>query len=59
MYHLFIQSSADGHLGDFNVLAIVKQCYSEYWGTRILSDHVFLWIYAQEWDCRITGEFYV
>ena len=25
-----------------------KQCCNEHWGTCILSDHVFLWIYAQE-----------
>ena len=26
---------------------------SEHWGARVFSDHVFLQIYAQEWDCRI------
>ena len=26
-------------------------------GTYILSDHVFLWIYAQEWDCRVISQF--
>ena len=30
-----------------------KHCCNQYWGTWILSDHVFLWIYAQEWDCRV------
>ena len=31
-----------------------KQCYNEHWGTWLLSNHVFLWIYPQEWDCWIT-----
>ena len=30
-----------------------KQCWNEHWGAYILSDHVFLWIYAQECDCRV------
>ena len=30
-----------------------KQCCSEHWGACILSDHVFLQIYAHEWDCRV------
>ena len=30
------------------------QCCNEHWGTSILSDHVFLWIYAQEWNCRLV-----
>ena len=34
-------------------LGYCKQCCKEHWGTCSLSDHVFLWIYAQEWDCRI------
>ena len=27
-----------------------KQCCSEHWGAYVLLDHVFLWIYAQEWS---------
>ena len=46
MYHIFfICSSVDEHLGCFHVLAVVKQCCSEHWGTCIFSDHVFLQIY--------------
>ena len=54
MYHIFfVHFSIDGLLGCFHVLKIVK-CYSEiYWGVCILLDHVFLWIYAQEWGCMV------
>ena len=31
-----------------------KQCCNEHWGAYIFLHHVFLWIYTQEWDCRIT-----
>ena len=34
-------------------LAYCKQCCREHWGVCILSDHVFLWIYAQGCDCRV------
>ena len=34
-------------------LGYCKQCCNEHWGTCSLSDHVFLWMYAQEWDFRI------
>ena len=34
-------------------LGYCKQCCNEHWGACILLDHVFLWIYAQEWDCRV------
>ena len=30
-----------------------KQCCNERCGACILSDHVFLQIYDQEWDCRV------
>ena len=35
-----------------------KQCCYEHWGACIFSDYGFLWIYAQEWDCRIIWQFY-
>ena len=53
LYIFFIHSSFNGNLDCFHVLAIVKQHCSEYWGACILSNHVFLQIYAQEWDHRI------
>ena len=34
-------------------LCFCKWCYSELWDARILLDHVFLWIYAQEWECKV------
>ena len=34
-------------------LGYCKQCCNEHWGGCILLGHVFLWVYAQEWDCRV------
>ena len=50
---LLFNSSIDEHLGCFYVLGYYKQCFKEHWGACILLDHVFLWIYAQEWDCMV------
>ena len=30
-----------------------KLCCHEHWDAQILSDHVLLWTYTQEWDCSI------
>ena len=35
-----------------------KQCCSEHWSAYILSDHVFLQIYAQEWDGTVIWQLY-
>ena len=34
-------------------LSYCKQHCNEYWGACILSDHVFLQVYARKWDCRV------
>ena len=34
-------------------LGYCKQHCNEYWRACILSDHVFLQAYAQQWDCRV------
>ena len=48
MYHSFlIHSSADGHLGCFHVLGIIKQCCDEHWGTRVSFNFGFVGVYAQ------------
>ena len=52
MYNIFIHSSVDRHLDCCHVFAI-GNCCNEHWGAHILSDHVVLQIYAQEWDCRV------
>ena len=38
----------------FLCLGYCEKCCSEHWGVCIFSDYCFLWIYAQEWDCRVT-----
>ena len=54
MYHIFfIHSSVSGHLGLFLVLAIVNSAAVNIGVLYILSDHDFLWIYAQELDGRV------
>ena len=59
MYHSFlIHSSADGHLGCFHVLAIIKQCCDEHWGARVSFRSGFLGVYAQKWDCWVIWKFY-
>lgn len=32
-----------------------KVCCNEHWSASVLSDHGFLQVYAQEWDCRAYG----
>ena len=39
--------SANGHLDYFPVLAIVKQCWNEQWGTCVFFKYGFLAVYAQ------------
>ena len=35
-----------------------KQCYDEHWGTRVSFNSGFLGVYAQQWDCWVTWQFY-
>ena len=35
-------------------LSYCKQCCNEDWRARVLLDHVFLLIHAQEWDCNVN-----
>ena len=53
MYNIFIYSFVDRHLGCFSVLPIIN---SAKWilGCMYVLNHGFLWLYAQEWNCRIT-----
>ena len=37
----------------FPCLGCCKQCCNEHWDACISSNHVFLWIYAQGWGCRV------
>ena len=54
MYHVFIHSSVDRHLGGFHVLAIVMRAAMNV-GVQVSFNDSFLQVYAQEeWDCGIT-----
>ena len=39
-------------------LCCCKQCCREHWGACIVLNHNFLWIYVQEWDCRVIRQFF-
>ena len=53
MYHIFIQSSVNGHVGCLHVLAPVN---SAAMNIEVHSlNYSFVWIYSQEWDHWIIG----
>ena len=58
MYHIFVHSSINAHLGCFHILPIVNSCFSEYWGACVFLNYSFLLIYAQERDCWIIWQLY-
>ena len=59
MYHIFfVHFSVDGHLGCFRVLAIVCSAAVNSGVHASFLIENFLWIDAQEWDCRIIWYFY-
>ena len=60
MYHsLLIQSSANGHLGCFPVLAVVNSATMSIGVHMSLSILVSLvCMYAQQWDCWVIWQFY-
>ena len=57
MYHSFlIHSSADGHLGSFDVLAIVNSAMMNI-GAHVSFDSGFLNVYAQQWDFWVEWQY--
>ena len=59
MYHSFlIHLSADGHLGYFQVLAIINSAAMNIGVHVSLSDLVPQCV-CKEWDCWVTWQFYV
>ena len=59
VYHIFfIHFSADGHLGCFHVLAIINSAAMNNGVHVSLSVSGFLSVYAQQWDCWVTKQFY-
>ena len=60
MYHFFfIHFPIDEHLRCFYVLVIVNTTEMNIgWGSCILSNHIFLQIYAQKWDCWVIWPLY-
>ena len=57
MYHiLFNQSSVDGHLVWFHVLAFLNSAVMKTEVNAYFQSMAFLWIYAWDWDCWIMWE---
>ena len=51
IYHLFYPFLCQWTFRLLPRLGYCKQCCSEHWGACIFLE-CFLWIYAQEWDCK-------
>ena len=60
MYHIFfIHSSVSGHLSCFFALAIVNSDTMNIKIHEIFSNHVFLWMFVQDWDYWIIHELFL
>ena len=60
MYHIFIHSSAVGHLGCFYILAIANSAGDRHRVTYVFlnMEFCFLWVNSQKWNSWIKWYFY-
>ena len=59
VFHSYISTTVEGHLGGFHALVIENSAARSIERACIFSNYGFLWIYGQEWDCSIIEQLYL